>query len=89
MKNNEIFICSERSVRNMAYQGLTKDEFKYNKICEVTGQELIGVPLKAPLTKYPVVYALPMLNISMEKCTGVVTSVPSDAPDDWATLRDL
>lgn len=25
----------------------------------------------------------------MNKGTGVVTSVPSDAPDDWATLRDL
>jgi len=25
----------------------------------------------------------------MNKATGVVTSVPSDAPDDWAMLRDL
>ena len=25
----------------------------------------------------------------MTKGTGIVTSVPSDAPDDWATLRDL
>lgn len=30
-----------------------------------------------------------MKTISMEKGTGIVTSVPSDAPDDWATLRDL
>lgn len=26
---------------------------------------------------------------SMKKGTGVVTSVPSDAPDDWAAYRDL
>jgi len=32
---------------------------------------------------------LPMLTISMDKGTGVVTSVPSDSPDDFATLRDL
>ena len=25
----------------------------------------------------------------MDKGTGVVTSVPSDAPDDWAALRDF
>ena len=30
-----------------------------------------------------------METIKMDKGTGVVTSVPSDAPDDWATLRDL
>ena len=45
--------------------------------------------LKAPLTKYEYVYALPMLTISMTKGTGIVTSVPSDSPDDWAALRDL
>lgn len=51
--------------------------------------DLMGVPLKAPLAIYEKIYALPMLTISMEKGTGVVTSVPSDAPDDFATLRDL
>jgi len=53
------------------------------------GQELIGLKLKAPLTKYEHVHALPMLTISMFKGTGIVTSVPSDSPDDWAALRDL
>jgi leucyl-tRNA synthetase len=45
--------------------------------------------LKAPLAKYDFVYALPMVTISMNKGTGVVTSVPSDSPDDWAAFRDL
>jgi hypothetical protein len=35
------------------------------------------------------VYSLPLLAISVKKGTGVATSVPSDAPDDWAALRDL
>ena len=30
-----------------------------------------------------------MMNILMNKGTGVVTSVPSDSPDDYATLMDL
>lgn len=50
---------------------------------------MIGKALKAPLTTYEKVYALPMGTISMTKGTGIVTSVPSDSPDDWATLRDL
>jgi leucyl-tRNA synthetase len=41
------------------------------------------------MTKYDVVYALPMQTNSLQKGTGIVTSVPSDAPDDWAALRDL
>ena len=49
----------------------------------------MGLPLKAPLTSYDVVYTLPMLTIKEDKGTGVVTSVPSDSPDDYAALRDL
>jgi leucyl-tRNA synthetase len=30
-----------------------------------------------------------METISMTKGSGIVTSVPSDAPDDWVTLRDF
>ena len=89
MRNNEIFITSEYSIRNMAYQGLTEKERVWEKICDIPGKHLVGVPLKAPLTKYEVVYAIPMSTISMEKGTGIVTSVPSDAPDDYAALRDF
>jgi leucyl-tRNA synthetase len=56
---------------------------------KVKGLDLIGLPLKAPLAKFDVVYLLPMMTISMKKGTGFVTSVPSDAPDDYAALRDL
>jgi leucyl-tRNA synthetase len=30
-----------------------------------------------------------MLSISMSKGTGVVTSVPSDSPDDYAVMVEL
>jgi leucyl-tRNA synthetase len=89
MKSGEFFVMSERAARNMAFQELTKEDTKYPALAKVTGQELIGKRLKTPLTSYEFVYALPMLTISMNKGTGIVTSVPSDSPDDYAMLRDL
>lgn len=49
----------------------------------------MGLPISAPLTAHKVVYTLPMLSIKADKGTGVVTSVPSDSPDDLAALLDL
>lgn len=89
MKNNEYFIISERAARNFAYQEMTPEFGVYTKLADVTGLDLCGKALSAPLSHYEKVYALPMMTISMEKGTGIVTSVPSDSPDDWATLRDL
>ena len=71
MKNNEVFICSERSALNMAYQGTTRVPEKVEKICDVHGETLLGLPLKAPLSVYDKVYALPMLTISMSKGIGL------------------
>lgn len=89
MKNDELFVCSERSALNMAYQNLTKTDYQVELVQKVMGEKLIGLQLRAPLSQYEMVYALPMDSIKMDKGTGVVTSVPSDSPDDWATLRDL
>jgi leucyl-tRNA synthetase len=49
----------------------------------------MGTKLKAPMTSYEFVYALPMMTIKEGKGTGIVTSVPSDAPDDYAALNDI
>jgi len=86
---NEIIICTERAAKNMAYQGLTKDDDKFEILMELTGQDIMGIALHAPLTSNEKIYTLPMLTIKEDKGTGVVTSVPSDAPDDYAALRDL
>lgn len=50
---------------------------------------MLGCCLKAPMTTYEKIYTLPMLTIKDDKGTGVVTSVPSDSPDDYAALVDL
>ena len=68
---------------------MTYENGKYKKLGEFTGVQLLGLPVIAPNAVYPVVYTLPLMTISMMKGTGVVTSVPSDAPDDYAALRDL
>lgn len=68
---------------------MTKVDFEYPALAKVTGQELIGKKCKAPMTTYEHVYVLPLPTISMNKGTAVVTSVPSDAPNDYAMLRDL
>jgi leucyl-tRNA synthetase len=92
---NEIFIMSARSARGLSCQSFdakqniyfTKEFGKIECLETFTGDELLGLPLKAPLSTYEKVYTLPLLTISMGKGTGVVTSVPSDAPDDTSASR--
>lgn len=88
-KNGEIWMCTKRAARNMSYQGFTKETGEVKVVAEMTGQELLGLELKAPLTSNNSIYTLPMLTIKEDKGTGVVTSVPSDSPDDYAALTDL
>jgi len=91
MRGGDIFVCSERSALNMCYQDLAESSGEQKQpICLMTkaGADLVGLPLEAPLCQYETVYALPMFTISMNKGTGVVTSVPAEAPDDYACLMD-
>ncbi|KAG1426184.1 hypothetical protein G6F57_023334 [Rhizopus arrhizus] len=73
----------------MAYQKIFAQEGVINKLAEIDGKDIVGTKIHAPLSKYPAVYVLPMENVLSTKGTGVVTSVPSDSPDDYATLSDL
>ncbi|KZC08152.1 Leucine--tRNA ligase, cytoplasmic, partial [Dufourea novaeangliae] len=89
LSNGDIYISTERAARNMAYQDFFKDEGKISIALKLTGQDILGLPIEAPLTTNKVIYTLPMLTIKEDKGTGVVTSVPSDSPDDYAALVDL
>merc|ERR1712226_977430 len=88
-KDSEVWISTARSARNMAYQEMFTNDGEVDKICDVIGQELLGKAIKAPLTAYEKVFILPMMTIKEDKGTGVVTSVPSDSPDDYMALKDL
>ncbi|GMH38163.1 hypothetical protein BSKO_06047 [Bryopsis sp. KO-2023] len=87
--NDEIYIMAERSALNMSYQELTPVRGEPECLLKVKGQDLIGAPVKSPNCAHERIYGLPLLTIKMGKGTGVVTSVPSDAPDDYIALRDL
>lgn len=89
MKGNEIWIMSPRSARNASFQGLSEEHAKLQQVGTIRGERLIGSRVRAPLSHYKEVFVWPMLSISMDKGTSVVTSVPSDAPDDYAVLFDL
>lgn len=88
-KHNEVWVSTQRAARNMSYQDFTAGDGKLNILAELLGSELLGIGLSAPLTSHKVIYALPMLSVKEDKGTGVVTSVPSDSPDDYAALVDL
>ncbi|TDL26973.1 leucyl-tRNA synthetase [Rickenella mellea] len=88
-KDNEAYVCTYRAARNMAFQGISETAGKVTQLAEIEGTKLIGSKIKAPFGIHPEVYVLPMDNVLATKGTGVVTSVPSDSPDDFATLTDL
>ncbi|KAH7103714.1 leucyl-tRNA synthetase [Auriculariales sp. MPI-PUGE-AT-0066] len=88
--DKEVYICTYRAARNMAFQ---KDIFsvpgEVRQIAEISGELIVGTKVKGPFSIIPEVYVLPMDNVLPDKGTGVVTSVPSDSPDDYATLMDV
>ena len=86
MANGEIYVTSEHAILNMAYQEKTKIAKKAEPLVKIKGEELIGVKISAPLSVHKEVYLFPMETISMTKGTGIVTSVPSDSPDDYINL---
>ena len=89
-----VFVMAARAARNLAWQdglpgGAPPGKDAVPALATVAGADLLGTPVSAPRAPHARVFLLPLLTISMSKGTGVVTSVPSDSPDDFAALRDL
>ncbi|EAU87569.1 leucine-tRNA ligase [Coprinopsis cinerea okayama7 len=89
INDKEAYVCTTRAARNMAYQGIITPRGNVEQLVEVEGSKLLGTRVKAAFSLNPEVYILPMENVLATKGTGVVTSVPSDSPDDYQTLMDL
>ena len=89
ISNGDVLVMSARAARGLAHQGYMAKWGTAECLVKVKGSDLLGLPLKAPNCPFERVYTLPLLTISMSKGTGVVTSVPSDAPDDYTALRAL
>jgi leucyl-tRNA synthetase len=89
MRDDEYFVCGAWSALNMAFQDRSATpNTTPTPIVTLKGSQLIGTQVLAPLAERPI-YGLPLLTVKMDRATGIVTSVPSDAPDDYAGLMDL
>ncbi|PWN25082.1 leucyl-tRNA synthetase [Jaminaea rosea] len=89
INEKDVYLCTDRAARNMAFQGVTKERGVIKKLASVKGEALLGTKIKAPFGIHPEVYLLPMQTVLATKGTGVVTSVPSDSPDDYINLMEL
>jgi leucyl-tRNA synthetase len=90
ISDTEFYLCTERAARNMAYQKIFPEEGKFPCIAKIVGRALVGSLVYAPLSIHKAgVRVLPMDTVLATKGTGVVTSVPSDSPDDYATVTEL
>lgn len=97
VSDKEYFVCTKRSAWNMSFQGkffdlenFPKDQSELQAVVELPGSAFVGTKINAPLSVHTEgVYILPMDTVLATKGTGVVTCVPSDSPDDYATIREL
>ena len=97
VKDKEYMIATRRAAWNMAFQGFFFDNEHFPKsqdqlpiVAEAPGSSFVGTLVNAPLSFHTGgIRILPMDSVSASKGTGVVTSVPSDSPDDCATMYDL
>ncbi|KAM0744934.1 hypothetical protein ACQRIT_000318 [Beauveria bassiana] len=90
VNETDYYLITERAARNMAYQGVFAQEGVIEKVMDIVGTDLVGTLVDAPLSLHKEgVRVLPMDTVLPTKGTGVVTSVPSDSPDDFATVTDL
>jgi len=79
---NEIWIMSKEAVEKLSFQ--RKDV----KLLSHTKEKLIGEHALAPMIKRELII-LPSKFVKSEIGTGIVTSVPSDAPYDYIALKEL
>lgn len=90
VNETDYYVITDRAARNMAYQGIFAKEGVIEKVAEIQGTDIVGTLINAPLSLHKEgVRVLPMDTVLPTKGTGVVTSVPSDSPDDYATITDL
>lgn len=89
VNDKEVFVTTPRAARNMAFQGILAKRGEVETIATIKGSQLVGTKVRAPFAICDEVYVIPMETVLATKGTGVVTSCPSDSPDDFATWTEL
>jgi leucyl-tRNA synthetase len=67
VNDSEVYVCTLRAARNMAFQGVFQSKGQVNQITEIDGSKLVGTKIKAPFAIHPEVYVLPMENVLATK----------------------
>jgi len=80
---DEKWIVSKECAEKLKYQ-----DKKIKVLSKVKGKDLIGKTCTAPVINREIII-LPSLHCDAKIGTGLVTSVPSDAPFDWISLKQL
>ena len=73
---------------NECFHKLKQQDYKIEVEGKINGKELIGKTVFAPVVQKDIP-VLPASFPSPDKGTGIVTSVPSDSPDDYMGLIEL
>ncbi|KAM7222806.1 leucyl-tRNA synthetase, class Ia, archaeal/eukaryotic cytosolic [Rhypophila decipiens] len=89
VSETDFYLATDRAARNMAFQGIFPEWGIVPKVMDIKGSDLIGSMVRAPLSVHTDIYVIPMDTIKETKGTGLVTSVPSDSPDDYAMTIEL
>ncbi|MFA6869811.1 MAG: leucine--tRNA ligase [Methanomethylophilus sp.] len=82
-KGKEIWVVSPQAAEKLELQmdGVTT-------VGKVKGDEMIGWQCRAPML-HKLIPVFPAAFVDPDVGTGLVTSVPSDAPDDWDSLEKV
>lgn len=81
--NGEKWVISKEGYEKLSYQ-----KKKLKTVDSIEGTELIGKFVTAPGVNKKIII-LPSSFVDVNVGSGIVTSVPSDAPYDWMALKDL
>lgn len=69
--NSELFLITERSARNMAFQGIfDRERGVHTKLVDVKGSDLIGTKVSPPNGIAKEVYVLPMDGVLATKVSS-------------------
>lgn len=67
VKDDAVFVCTHRAIRNMAFQGVTAARGEINELTTIPGTALVGTKIHAPLSVNQDVWVLPMEGVLANK----------------------
>jgi len=82
-KGDETWVISQPALDKLRYQ---MDDLE--QVGTINGRDLVGAKCIAPVIHREIM-VLPASFCDPNVGTGLVTSVPSDAPDDWIALKNI